>query len=67
MKNFLILLLGLVSQVVLMAQIPPDPGGGDNALPGGGLPIDQYAIVLIVALLGIAVWYYKKSVTKLVK
>ncbi|APD07400.1 hypothetical protein UJ101_01893 [Flavobacteriaceae bacterium UJ101] len=68
MKNFLVLILGLIGQMVLFAQTPPDPG--DNALGGSGdqeLPVDQYTILLVVILLGVAVWYYKKNVMKLVK
>lgn len=68
MKNFLALILGLIGQMVLFAQTPPDPG--DNAAPGGGdaeLPVDQYTVLLVVILLGVAVWYYKKNIIKLVK
>ncbi len=67
MKNFLMLVLGLISQMVLFAQTPPDPG--DNALGGSDedLPVNQYTVLLVVILLGVAIWYYKKNVTKLVK
>lgn len=69
MKNLLTILLGVIGQIVLLAQTPPpNPGDGDNDLHGGGgLPIDQYTVVLVVVLLGVALWYYKKSITQLVK
>ncbi|MFV0530724.1 MAG: hypothetical protein ACK5MD_04730 [Flavobacteriales bacterium] len=68
MKKFLMLILGLIGQMVLFAQTPPDPG--DNfigPIQPNVLPIDQYTVLLIIVLLGVAVWFYKRNITKLVK
>ncbi len=68
MKNYLILTIGLIGQMFLFGQVPPDPG--DNALIGGNpdeLPIDQYTLILIILLVGVGVWFYKNKKQKINK
>ena len=69
MKNILMLILVGFTNLTLFGQVPPDPSPR-NSGPGSGpqeLPLDQYTILLVIALLAVAVWFYKKNILKLVK
>ncbi len=59
MKNIAALSL-LFLQTLLQAKRPPTPTSEEDIV----LPIDQYSVLLVIFLIGVAVIYTKKYMTR---